>query len=83
MISHLMSNATFSTAINQANNKNTAQVNPKQVNPKNEAIDDKQKTKETAKTDSKVEAIKDAIKNGTYKINIKESAEKLAQELLR
>ncbi|MCI5968961.1 flagellar biosynthesis anti-sigma factor FlgM [Helicobacter sp.] len=77
MISHLMSNATFSTAINQANNKSPAQVN---------TLDDKQKTKETtkmeSKTDSKVDTIKDAIKNGTYKLDLKGSAEKLAQELL-
>lgn len=82
MISHLMSNATFSTAINQANNKNATQINVK-----NDAIDDKQKTKEAtaldSKADSRVDAIKDSIKNGTYKLNLKGSAEKLAQELLR
>ncbi|EEO25303.1 flagellar biosynthesis anti-sigma factor FlgM [Helicobacter winghamensis] len=80
MISHLMSNATFSTAINQANNKNTSQINVK-----NDSIDDKQKTKETAKLESssKVDTIKDAIKNGTYKLDLRGSAEKLAQELLR
>ncbi|TLD84041.1 flagellar biosynthesis anti-sigma factor FlgM [Helicobacter sp. MIT 11-5569] len=79
MINHLMNNATFSTAINQANNKNTSQVNAK-----NETIDDKQKTKENVKTsESKVDTIKDAIKNGTYKIDLRGSAEKLAQELLR
>ncbi|QOQ98376.1 flagellar biosynthesis anti-sigma factor FlgM [Helicobacter winghamensis] len=80
MISHLMSNATFSTAINQANNKNTSQINAK-----NDSIDDKQKTKETAKLESssKVDTIKDAIKNGTYKLDLRGSAEKLAQELLR
>lgn len=75
-----MSNATFSTAINQANNKNTSQINAK-----NDSIDDKQKTKETAKLESssKVDTIKDAIKNGTYKLDLRGSAEKLAQELLR
>lgn len=75
-----MSNATFSTAINQANNKNTSQINAK-----NDSIDDKQKTKETAKSESssKVDTIKDAIKNGTYKLDLRGSAEKLAQELLR
>ncbi len=75
-----MSNATFSTAINQANNKNTSQINVK-----NDSIDDKQKTKETAKLESssKVDTIKDAIKNGTYKLDLRGSAEKLAQELLR
>ncbi|WP_299548574.1 flagellar biosynthesis anti-sigma factor FlgM [uncultured Helicobacter sp.] len=78
MISHLMSNATFSTAINQANNKNTSQINAK-----NDSIEEKQKTKDTQKLESKIDSIKDAIKNGTYKLNLKESAEKLAQELLR
>ena len=78
MISHLMSNATFSTGINQANNKNTSQINAK-----NDSIEEKQKTKDTQKLESKIDSIKDAIKNGTYKLNLKESAEKLAQELLR
>lgn len=62
--------------------KATAQTNLKQ-NVKNEALEDKHKIKETAKaSESKLEAIKEAIKNGTYTINVKGSAEKLAQELL-
>ena len=72
MISHLMSNSAFSSAINQANNKNT-QVEEKQ---KNSQI-------KTNASSSRVEEIKNAIKNGTYQINLKGSAEKLAQELLR
>ena len=39
MISHLMSNSAFSSAINQANNKNTAQIN----GAKNEQVEEKQK----------------------------------------
>ena len=79
MIGQLMSNATFSNAINQANNRST---NASTMNTKNEAINDK-KTQESPKTTaSKLDSIKDAIKNGTYEINIKGSAEKLAQELL-
>ena len=37
----------------------------------------------TNASSSRVEEIKNAIKNGTYQINLKGSAEKLAQELLR
>lgn len=79
MISQLMSNPTFSNAVNQSNNRST---NASAVNAKNEAINDK-KTQENSKTTaSKLDSIKDAIKNGTYQIDIKGSAEKLAQELL-
>ena len=79
MISQLMSNPTFSNAVNQSNNRST---NASAVNAKNEDINDK-KTQENSKTTaSKLDSIKDAIKNGTYHIDIKGSAEKLAQELL-
>ena len=79
MISQLMSNPTFSNEVNQSNNRST---NASAVNAKNEDINDK-KTKENSKTNaSKLDSIKDAIKNGTYQIDIKGSAEKLAQELL-
>ena len=81
MISHLMSNSAFSSAINQANNKNTSQIN----GAKNEHVDEKQKNSQvkTNASSSKVEEFKTSIKNGTYQINLKGSAEKLAQELLR
>lgn len=81
MISHLMSNSAFSSAINQTNNKNTAQIN----GAKNEQVEEKQKNSQvkTNASSSRVEEIKNAIKNGTYQINLKGSAEKLAQELLR
>ncbi len=79
MISHLMSNSAFSSTINQANNKNTPQVNQ----ARNEQVEDKQKTSPSKATSSKVEEIKNAIKNGSYQIDMKGSAEKLAQELLR
>ena len=81
MISHLMSNSAFSSAINQAHNKNTAQIN----GAKNEQVEEKQKNSQvkTNASSSRVEEIKNAIKNGTYQINLKGSAEKLAQELLR
>ena len=79
MISQLMSNPTFTNADNQTNNRST---NASAVNAKNEDINDK-KTQENSKTTaSKLDSIKDAIKNGTYQIDIKGSAEKLAQELL-
>ena len=79
MISQLMSNPTFSNAVNQSNNRCT---NASAVNANNEDINDK-KTQENSKTTaSKLDSIKDAIKNGTYQIDIKGSAEKLAQELL-
>ena len=79
MISHLMSNSAFSSTINQINNKNTSLVNQ----AKNEQIEDRQKTSSQKASSSRVEEIKNAIKNGNYQINLKESAEKLAQELLR
>ena len=81
MISHLMSNYAVSSAIYQANNKNTAQIN----GAKNEQVEEKQKNSQikTNASSSRVEEIKNAIKNGTYQINLKGSAEKLAQELLR
>lgn len=77
MISNLLQNSTFSSVVGQAN-KNAS------VQPKNEAVSDSHKTtqKENAST-SKVDTIKEAIKNGTYTLNMRESAEKLAQELLR
>ena len=78
MISHLMSNSAFSSTINQINNKNTSPVNQ----AKNEQIEDRQKTSSQKASSSRVEEIKNAIKNGNYQINLKESAEKLAQELL-
>ncbi|WP_297812680.1 flagellar biosynthesis anti-sigma factor FlgM [uncultured Helicobacter sp.] len=81
MISHLMNNSVFSSAINQANNKNTSQIN----NAKNESINEKTQTDKSGKTSnsSRLEEIKSAIQNRTYKLDLKESAEKLAQELLR
>ncbi|EFR48061.1 hypothetical protein HCMG_00234 [Helicobacter canadensis MIT 98-5491] len=79
MISQLMSNSAFSSAINQANNKNTSQIN----HAKNEQIEDKQKVSSQKTSSSRVEEIKNAIKNGSYQIDLKGSAEKLAQELLR
>ena len=66
MISQLMSNPTFSNAVNQSNNRST---NASAVNAKNEDINDK-KTQENSKTTaSKLDSIKDAIKNGTYQIS--------------
>lgn len=79
MISHLMSNSAFSSAINQANNKNASQVNQ----ARNEQVEDKQKASPSKAASSRVEEIKNAIKNGSYQIDMKGSAEKLAQELLR
>ena len=79
MISQLMSNPTFSNAVNQSNNRST---NASAVNAKNEDINDKKMQENSKTTASKLDSIKDAIKNGTYQIDIKGSAEKLAQELL-
>lgn len=80
MISHLMSNSVFSNAINQANNKNTSQIN----SARNESVNEKPQTEKTTKTSStRLDEIKAAIKDGTYKLDLKGSAQKLAQELLR
>ncbi|WP_276951989.1 flagellar biosynthesis anti-sigma factor FlgM [Helicobacter rodentium] len=81
MISHLMSNSAFSSAVNQVNNKNTSQIN----NAKNESVSEKPQAVQSAKDSSnaRLEEIKSAIKNGTYKLDLRGSAEKLAQELLR
>ncbi len=80
MISHLMSNSVFSNAMNQANNKNTLQIN----NARNESVNEKPQAEKTAKTSStRLDEIKAAIKDGTYKLDLKGSAQKLAQELLR
>ncbi|WP_273211825.1 flagellar biosynthesis anti-sigma factor FlgM [Helicobacter rodentium] len=81
MISHLMSNSAFSSAVNQVNNKNTSQIN----NAKNESVSEKPQSVQSAKDSSnaRLEEIKSAIKNGTYKLDLRGSAEKLAQELLR
>ncbi|WP_026943391.1 flagellar biosynthesis anti-sigma factor FlgM [Helicobacter rodentium] len=81
MISHLMSNSAFSSAVNQVNNKNTSQIN----NTKNESVSEKPQSVQSAKDSSnaRLEEIKSAIKNGTYKLDLRGSAEKLAQELLR
>lgn len=81
MISHLMSNSAFSSAVNQVNNKNTSQIN----NAKNESVGEKPQAVQSAKDSSnaRLEEIKSAIKNGTYKLDLRGSAEKLAQELLR
>lgn len=81
MISHLMSNSAFSSAINQTNNKNTSQIN----NAKEESINQKPQTEKSAKasSDSRLDEIKAAIQGGTYKLDLRGSAEKLAQELLR
>lgn len=76
MINHLH-NTTLSMT------KTTTRANLKQTSVRNESLEDKHKTKEAAKaSESKLESIKEAIKNGTYPINVKGSAEKLAQELL-
>ncbi len=81
MISHLMSNSAFSSAINQTNNKNASQIN----NAKEESINQKSQTEKSAKTssNSRLDEIKAAIKDGTYKLDLRGSAQKLAQELLR
>ena len=81
MISHLMNNSAFSSVINQANNKNTSQIN----SAKEESVNEKSQTDKSAKTsnNSRVDEIKAAIKDGTYKLDLRGSAQKLAQELLR
>ncbi|WP_104722022.1 flagellar biosynthesis anti-sigma factor FlgM [Helicobacter mesocricetorum] len=79
MINHLMNNSNFSNAINQVNNKNASPVN----NARNESVDDKHKTQNTKASTSRVETIKQAILDGNYKIDLRSSAEKMAQELLR
>uniref|UniRef100_UPI003A83FEB6 flagellar biosynthesis anti-sigma factor FlgM n=3 Tax=Helicobacteraceae TaxID=72293 RepID=UPI003A83FEB6 len=63
-----------------ANNKNTLQIN----NARNESVNGKPQAEKTAKTSStRLDEIKAAIKDGTYKLDLKGSAQKLAQELLR
>ncbi len=82
MISHLMNNPNFSNAINQVGNANNKSAT--QINAKNDSVDDKQKTSADKKvSSSKLESLKESIQNGTYKIDLRGSAEKLAQELLR
>lgn len=80
MISHLMNNSAFSNVINQANNKNASQIN----NAREESVNEKPQADKSAKTsNNRVDEIKAAIKDGTYKLDLRGSAEKLAQELLR
>ena len=78
MINHLMNNSNFSNAINQANNKNTSSVNT----PRNESMDEKHKTQNTKVSSSRAETTKQAILDGSYKIDLRSSVEKMAQELL-
>ena len=79
MINHLMSNSAFSNAVNQVNNRNTSQIN----NAKNESINEKPQADKSAKTsNNRLEEIKSAIQEGNYKLDLRGSAEKLAQELL-
>ncbi len=78
MINHLMNNSNFSNAINQANNKNTSSVNT----PRNESMDEKHNTQYTKVSSSRAETIKQAILDGSYKIDLRSSVEKMAQELL-
>ncbi|MDD6055954.1 MAG: flagellar biosynthesis anti-sigma factor FlgM [Helicobacter sp.] len=77
MISSFLQNSTFSSAINQANNK----VAQPQKEVRSESLETK-KTQNDRAT-SKVDSIKEAIKNGSYKIDLRATAEKVAQELLR
>lgn len=81
MVNHLMSNSAFSSVINQANNKNTSQINNTKEEPINQKSQADKDTKITSNT--RLDEIKAAIKDGTYKLDLRGSAQKLAQELLR
>lgn len=76
-----MSNSAFSSVINQANNKNTSQINNTKEEPINQKSQADKDTKITSNT--RLDEIKAAIKDGTYKLDLRGSAQKLAQELLR
>ena len=79
MIDHLMNNTNFSNVIHQVSNKNTSPTNV----PRNEAVDEKNKVQNTGdSSSSRVETIKQRILEGNYKIDLRSSAEKMAQELL-
>ncbi|MDA3967535.1 MULTISPECIES: flagellar biosynthesis anti-sigma factor FlgM [Helicobacter] len=76
MISNLMSNSSFSSAVNQANNKNNVQQNGRVEQS------DSEKKADSTKGSSRVDDIKKAIADGSYKIDLRGSAEKMAQDLL-
>lgn len=76
MISNLMSNSSFSSAISQANSK----INNQQNNKIDQAESDKRS--DSIKGGSRIDDIKKAIADGSYKIDLKGTAEKMAQDLL-
>ena len=76
MISNLMGNSSFSSAVNQANNKNNVQQNVKVEQSESE------KRTDSTKGSSRVDDIKKAISYGSYEIDLRGSAEKMAQDLL-
>ncbi|MCH5322847.1 MAG: flagellar biosynthesis anti-sigma factor FlgM [Helicobacter sp.] len=78
MVSHLMNNSNFSSAINQAN-KNSSAISSKNESERNE----KRVADSTpASSNSRVDEIKQALAEGSYKIDFRGSAEKMAQKLL-
>ncbi|MDE5603373.1 MAG: flagellar biosynthesis anti-sigma factor FlgM [Helicobacter sp.] len=79
MIDHLMNNTNFSNAIHQVSNKNTSPTNV----PRNKVVEEKDKVENTRdSSSSRVETIKQRILEANYKIDLRSSAEKMAQELL-
>ena len=74
MISNLTSNSTFSSSL--VNNKASAHTINKNTN------DEKKSVEVTKNSLSRADEIKNAIQNGSYQVDVKTTAEKMAQNLL-
>lgn len=74
MISNLTSNSTFSS--NLVNNKASTHTINKNAN------DEKKSVEITKNSLSRADEIKNAIQNGSYQVDVKTTAEKMAQNLL-
>ncbi|PZT48089.1 hypothetical protein B6S12_05490 [Helicobacter valdiviensis] len=75
MVNNLLSNPTFSSTITQS--RGNSSIN----NGKNENVNKQENVAQSA-GNSRLEALKKSIQEGNYTIDIKGSAEKLAQNLL-
>ncbi|CAM2814175.1 flagellar biosynthesis anti-sigma factor FlgM [Helicobacter burdigaliensis] len=74
MVNNLLNNPTFSSTITQSRGNSS-------INGKNENVNKQENVAQSA-GNSRIEALKKSIQEGSYTIDIKGSAEKLAQNLL-
>ena len=77
MVSQLINNSNFSSAVNQVN-KNSSPISNRNENEKDKRVADSTSTTSS----SRVDEIKKALAEGSYKIDFRGSAEKMAQKLL-